>query len=124
VDLDGRKIDFRLVTSDFERFGGVGLTRGNSKGLNKSASKSTHNPKSTQGSPAKELGGSKPKATRSKSKAAAVKGSAEVQRDASTGKKSSEKSRAKKSLNQVLQTAVTLKATAKKKKGRKPFIMS
>ena len=124
VDLDGRKIDFRLVTSDFERFGGVGLTRGSTKGLNKSASKSANSTKSRQGTPAKELGGSKPKAARGKSKSASAKGAVEVQADASTGKKSSEKVRAKKSLNQVLQTAVTLKAAAKKKKGRKPFRMS
>ena len=138
VDLDGRKIDFRLVNSDLERFGGLGLTKGSvkpsGKGSNKSSASSKSSGKTFSAGSArgagveaysqKDLLGSKPRAKKAKSKSGldAVKSITQI--EPQSLKKSGGKARANKSLNQVLQTAVTLKAVAKKKKGRKPFRMN
>jgi ribonuclease R len=105
VDLDGRKIDFRLVKSDLDRMS------------------SSVNPKTGYSKNKSEFTESNSRGKKSKSKTKPGKGAAVAQAEIIPAKATSSKAVAKKSLKQVLQTAVAAKSSAKKK-GRKPYRMN
>ena len=132
VDLDGRKIDFRLVNSDLERFGGVGFAKGGSKSAggskssNKSSFKSSSRDAPRDANTSKDTARTKSKSKKSKTATSNAKSTPLAKQTAAKKAvgKADKGDKVKNSLNQVLQSAVTLKAAAKKKKGRKPFRMN
>ena len=103
VDLDGRKIDFRMVHSDLDRISGPASSKGNFS--------------------TKEGGETKSRAKKSKSKSEKLDGSSEHRAKVAFAQEPIVTTRgvAKKGLNQVLKTAVEKKSAAKKGKGRKTF---
>ena len=107
VDLDGRKIDFRLVRSDLDRL---------SSQVNAKAGYSKKKADFTDST-------SRSKKSKSKSKVKPTKVDAVVAPDSLVTQRTAAKAGAKKSLKQVLQTAVAAKP-AQKKKGRKPYRMN
>jgi ribonuclease R len=103
VDLDGRKIDFRLVSSDLDR------------------PLSSASVKYSSGKSRADVSSSRPSTKKTKARTRAAQSSSPSSQDPSISAFTEHKPSAKKTLKQVLQNAVNVKASAKKKKGRKTF---